>query len=316
MSAFDPTAAFQPTSFTVDPPNRPDQMAEAVLASLSRGRFGYRGRPWGLVKTFVLSVLTIGILPLLVWPKRMRDFMVWEQQQFWHLAEWLRLRTGRPEATALRDDLTRDIGPAPMAGGFSLAFLVMAVVAIVHVASASYFDPGRLWVDVWNLDPAGRFFRFRRHADFFAVWTLALSAGYFVHWWQVCRHAGAVEAYVEEFNHFAAAEGIAPVEVRGVGVGFSPLWALAALIGVSRGALWAIPLALAGVVQMRYVLITSRRTRADLASRVRDILARARPVLDVRTTPRVPVTPCANDKCRAPVRPGAAFCTRCGSRVA
>jgi hypothetical protein len=317
MSALFPASDFTPTDQTVDPPNPPDQMAEAVLASLSRGRFGYRGRPWGVVKTFVLSALTLGILPLLCWPGRMRKFMVWEQQQLWHLAEWLRLRTGRPEALRLRDELTTDIGPSPSASALSLALPILAVIAFLRFASQPYFNPRDLSLTSWHVRHYEVFYRGQYwYRPFVLDWTLILTAGYLLHWWHVCRHAGAMDAYVDEFNSITAKEGIAPVSTSGVGFGFSPLWAVAALIGLSRGALWAVPLAMAGVVQMRYITITGRRTRAELAARVRDMLARTRPALDVRPTPRTPVTPCSNEKCRAPLRPGSTFCTRCGARIA
>jgi hypothetical protein len=317
MSALFPASDFNPTDRTVDPPNPPDQMAEAVLASLSRGRFGYSGRPWGVVKTFVLSAVSLGILPLLCWPRRMRNFMVWEQQQLWHLAEWLRLRTGRPEAVQLRDQLAADVGPAPIANVMSLALPILAVIAFVHLASVPAFNPRELWLTSWHVHHHEIFYRAQYfYTPLIGELSLILSAGYLFYWWHICRHAAAMEAYVDGFNAITAQEGVAPVVASGVGFGFSPLWAFAALVGLSRGAIWAIPLAMAGVVQMRYISFAGRRTRADLAARVREMLARTRPALDVRPTPRTPVSLCINEKCRAPLRPGSTFCTRCGARTA
>jgi len=316
MSTVNSAAPFNPTRRVMDPPNRPDQIAESVLASLSRGRWGYRGRPWGVIKTAVLSFFTLGLLPLLCWPRRMRNFMQAEQQQLWQLAEWMRLRTGKPEALVLRDESARDLAPGPLSGAIQIVVAVMAVVAFVHLAADRSFDFPRLWGGAWGVRFHGRVgFFYEPYWAFWRQWSLLLSAGYLVYWLSVCHHAGMLEQYVEKFNALTAAEGIQPVRVAGVGLGINLAWGIFALIGLSRGAIWMIPLALAGVVQARYVWVTSRETRAALADRVRIMLQSSRPVLDVRTTPRASSRPCVNEKCGAPLRAGAAFCPRCGAHT-
>jgi hypothetical protein len=311
MSAFNAATEFTPTSIQVDPPNRPDQLAEAVLASLSRGRSGYRGRPWGLLKTAILSFFSMGILPLLIWPKRFRDFMKVEQQQLLMLADWLKLRTGRAEAAELRDQAAAKLDSTAQSEPVHVAVLMLAALALFSVLTAQNFDAVGLWYTSWNPGPYGR-----HGHSFIGIWTILLTAGYFVHWLGVCRHAAALEDYVAKFNAITSTEGVPPVRVPSVGLGIEPLWIVAALIGLSRGCLWAIPLSLAGVVQARYVLVTSRRTRGELARRVKSMLLSSRPALAVRSTPRPPSTQCLNEKCRAPVRLGAAFCPRCGSHSA
>src|SRR5260370_41100655 len=83
-------------------PQGPDYLAGAVLQGL--------GRPigeklsWPLGRSLVLGVVSFGVLPILAWPKLLGQFIVLEQQQLWHLAEWLRLHVKHSDAIKLRDE--------------------------------------------------------------------------------------------------------------------------------------------------------------------------------------------------------------------
>jgi hypothetical protein len=189
---------------------------------------------------------------------------------------------------------------------------VLAVLMFVRLARARFFDINYFFNIAWTPHHYG----FNVYSKFFALWTVLLIAGYLLYWLEICIHSAALERYVAEFNAITAAEGIEPVHVSPVGSGLHIVWIIFALIGLANGAVWAIPLALAGAVQTRYVWVTSRETRADLARRVRTMLDNTRPALDVRTTPRASARPCPNQKCHAPVRPGSMFCPRCGTRIA
>jgi len=313
MSAVN-ASTFTPTNQVVDPPNRPEPLAEAVLASLSRSNWGYRTRAWGLIKTCILSALTFGILPLLIWPKRLRNLRIVEQQQLWHLGEWLRLRTGKPKAAELRDQ-ARNLAPAS-----SLGFLPLAVLAGALFIVVQNFQPQR-WYELaygqYLLQHHHRFMPLWRppYLQFWATWNLILAAGYFFHWLTVCTHAGAMANYAQKFNRVVAAEGVAPVRISSVGIGLSPLWLIAAFIGLAHGALWAMPMMFAGVVHRRYVEGVGPQIRGELAMRVRSMLEADRPAMAVRPTPVVPSTVCPNEKCTAPIRPGSTFCPRCGTRL-
>jgi hypothetical protein len=315
MSTLDPSAAFTPTSRVLDPPHRPEQLADAVLASLSRPMWGYRYRPWGVIKTFVLAAITLGLLPLLVWQKRFRHLMIVEQQQLWHLAEWLRLRTGRPQATALRDESSK-LNPSPLTPIIWTGLTALAVVSWIYLIHYRYFEFRTFWMIIYGFEWHDRWGVWREpYLNFWKQWTVLLSAGYFIHWFQVCRRSTALEEYAAKFNAVMAAEGVPPVRVRGVGIGFHPFWAIAAIIALSRGVIWAVPMAMAGVVHARYVRLTFRHTRSEFARRVRWMLASHRPALNVRATPAAEPLVCANEKCRAAIPPGAVFCPRCGARV-
>jgi hypothetical protein len=316
MTTFNPSVSFTPGSPSFDPPDRPDQLAESVLASLSRPRWGYRSRPWGPIKTFILGALTGGLLPLLIWPRRLRNLMIVEQQQLWHLAEWLRLRTGKPEATALRDE-SAALGPAAAPSFLPLLLAILAVLALLHLTAAFNFNPDHFRRLLYTFpDPSWRSIRNRPYTDFWRQWTLLISAGYLIHWLQVRHHARRLRQYVKQFNAITAAEGIGPVWAHRIGIGFHPLWAILAIVGIWRGAFWAVPMALAGVAHARYVRITSRGIRGQLAGRVKTMLMRHRPALNLRPTPNSPPPlPCVNERCRSPLPPGSQFCPRCGTRA-
>ena len=298
------TEAFNPTTWTLDPPHRPDYLAGAVLNSLSRPLIGYRRKPWGVVKSFVLGGLSFGLLPLLIWPRRFRDFVIVEQQQLWHLAEWMRVRTGRPEAVELRDVWAKKLEPRHALWVLpTMAAAAVLVTRMLFLAGPGLFDTTYgFWryADGWYVSPDARFL--------WREWTLLLSAGYFLHWVQVCKHTGSLVDFTRRFNALTAKEGIPPVPVRGVGLGFHPLWAVAALVGLCNSAAWAVPAALAGVVNARYVWKTSREVRGEFAQRVRTMLLTQRPTLDVPLpvkllSPELLGFACVNEKCRAPLPP-------------
>jgi hypothetical protein len=317
MSAVN-ASTFAPTNQVTDPPNRPEALAEAVLASLSRTEWGYRRRPWGLIKTCILSALTFGAAPLLAWPRRFRYLQAVEEQQMWHLAEWLRLRTGRPEATELQND-ARQLGSR---SAFPIFPLLLLLSFVFYFPRLMRFDLIR-----WYQMAYGVFLIPHHHrlvlelwrppfVNFWAIWSLILCAGYVAHWICVCQHAGSMANFVQRFNVATAAEGVEPIRPVSVGLGFSPLWMIAAVIGLAHGHIWAFPMMLAGVVHWRYVRLAGPRMKGDLAQRVRWMLESSRPVMAVRPTPMPPPTAaCPNEKCRAPLPGGGTFCPRCGARL-
>src|SRR5512146_2452031 len=147
---------FLPSDCTLDPPHRPDHLAGAVLSALSRPLMG-RAADWGLLRTAVLGGISFGIWPLLSWPRRFDDRADHEEQQFWHLAEWMRVRSGDASAARLRE-LTRGL----QARGTVLAF----TYGYGRVPASGHFTVD--WI--WRL---------------FLVWNVALSLGYLVHWVRV-----------------------------------------------------------------------------------------------------------------------------------
>src|SRR3954471_18110984 len=125
MSMASGNIAAQPLAASHDEPNL---LAGGVLVSLSRS-WG-DGGAWGAVRSFIFGGITFGIVPLIVWTKRFRHFIDVEQQLLWHLAEWMRLRTGSAEARQLRD-LSERIRFRPALAVLSLGALACVVLAFV-----------------------------------------------------------------------------------------------------------------------------------------------------------------------------------------
>lgn len=308
MSTMNPSVSSQ----VFDPPNPPGELADAILTSLERPGWGYWRRPWGPLMTLVLAAVSFGVLPLLVWPHRFRRLMRVEQQQLWHLAEWLRLRTGSPRATELRDNSLKAM-PAFNPGVIPLILVVTVFIGNFHFwwdYFYYYHDWAPLWTSAYGL---GDNSHLRLWLHYWPMWTVALSIGYFDHWHQIGRHANAVAQYAKTFKEIIADEKLLPVEIPGVGTWLHPIWGVVAIIGIGFHAYWAVPMALAGAVHVRYVRVTSRQLRSDLAQRVRWMLQKNRPAVSLRG-PNEP-RPCTNEKCRAIVPAGALFCPRCGART-
>jgi len=270
---------------------------------------------WGAVKSVVVGALSFGVVPLLTWPARLGSFITAERAELWHLAEWVRLRTGRAEAVELQRSAER-LGVRARLSGLAL-LTVLAVAATFFAYFNDYsFSFHRLirvtYVAGWprHADAA-----WRAEGKLWMVWTVGLSLAYLAHYVQVRRHARAVEAFVRQFNRIGEGEGLSAARLPELGLGIRPLWVAGAIVLVGVGAVWGVPMMLAGAVHRRYTRVVSRAYREELARRVRSMLAMQRPEVAVP----VPVKlrrECPTDRCRAKLKEGANFCHRCGARVA
>lgn len=308
--------AFNPTISQLDPADRPDSLSIAVLHSLSRPIYGRIA--WGPVKSFILGGISFGILPLLLWPRAFAKFVIAEQQQYWHFLEWLHIRTGDADAAELRDTLRNAAPPA------SLSLVPLVLIAIgVFCMSGMYFPPGFTIHHVlsisqpWLNDPFRAAYR-PSHYLFgvrqFEIWTICLCIAYGAHWLHVRQHVTDINFLLRRLNPILVRQHLPPVPYYSVGLGLSPLWVIAGLVGFGSGAIWAIPAALAGAIHQRYCRRTSTRIRSELALRVSTALNRQRPAVDV-PIPHGFRQVCKNQLCEQILPDGAAYCPRCGNRV-
>jgi len=312
-------SAFPPTQWTVQPQGRPDNLSAAVLHSLSRPIAGRMA--WGPLKSFVLGGLSFGILPLISWPRRFGKFVVAEQQQLWHLVEWLRIRTGDDDAAKLRDSV-RDTGAIPTLRLVPLAMLIVLAINFLPWLDASGFHRTQILGVTYYADPwLGHPIRFghwnRRSIDWFGlynVWVICLSVAYFSHWLHVHQHVSEVNRLLRRLNPILLRQHLPPMAQYGVGIGLRPFWLLAGFIGAAFGAWWAIPAALAGAVHQRYCRRTGNRIRSELALRASALLQQQRPAIDVPTPNGFRVL-CKNPLCAKSLPGPASFCPRCGSRL-
>lgn len=282
----------------------PDQLAGAVLHSLAQRLRQKNAR--GPVWTFAVALCTFGLVPLLTWPVRFRDFVLTEQLQLSHLAQWLRLH--RPDAAA--DALAKEVERT----GFRSWPLVIATVLVLGlmVYLAGYL---LRWPNVRLWDATYGFMAHPRAVTrpMYAAWTLVLSAGYVCHLAQVWLHAADMRRFVARLNDLARREGLeaAPLPTGGFGAGAIP-WLVAGVALAMLGVVWAFPLALAGALQRRYAQRTSAEARTALARRMQALLRVRRPQMNVP----MPVSLrryCVRELCRAPLAPAAKYCSRCGA---
>lgn len=332
-------SAFTPTSIIMEPAKPPNELDDALLNSLTRTRLGYRGQPWGAFLTYLVALIPPGVLPLIVWHHRFMGLMSVEQQQYWQLADFLRLRTKKSEAVALRDQFAAELNPPTWISPAlrALAGIGLAAILLLGITQFRTFSSSTFWeasvgmatsksemdqelsgsgvssdeiksalgfsLPVSDVDPApyNRFWKFC---------ALLLLAGYSIHWYEIHRHARALTRYANQFNIVTAAEGLAPVKITPVGIGYQTGWISAAVISflLQPEFLWMLPMAMAGVIHARYVLVTSRGARVEFASRLRTLQGKS------SSESAVPLK-CPNVKCAVPIAMGMAFCPRCGART-
>jgi hypothetical protein len=282
-----------------------DHLAASVLRSLGRSfRDQFSLAPDAAAIT---GLLTFGILPLWKLHRQFRDYITFEKQQLWHLAEWLRVRRGGDEALALHDALRKHRTSLLLSLGKFIGVAVFVGFAFAELNGR--FHLGRLidqtyranWVTNWH------------RLDVWAAWVAGLACAYGLHWIQVILHERRLERFAERFNRVAVREGVAPIPDPPFDLGISFGWVLGAtLLAWLGGALWAIPMALAGAAQRRYINHAATRTRAELLDRARTMIAQQRPAVAV---PNYVIhgRRCDNPRCRAAIRAGGRFCSRCGT---
>src|SRR5436190_13679186 len=105
-----------------------DHLAAAVLRALGRSfRNQFSLSPSG---AFWMALISFGFWPLWKMARQFRDYQTFEKQQFWHLAEWLRVRRSGDETAALHAQIDR-LRPG---GGFVTTF-VWVVCQILVIAT-------------------------------------------------------------------------------------------------------------------------------------------------------------------------------------
>ena len=300
----------QPTS-PIPAPGASDDYAAVLARRLGQPPAG--GRAWGLFTTVILGVFSFGVLPLLIWPSRFRDYVAAESRALQELAEWARLRGRRPAAVGPLLAAAEDVSfrPLPWVACLLLAVFVVAAFLISFIQQSAIFG---------NLLAVTYYFPFHYHLTTFSpehatglhkIWVGVLTVGYLAHWVQVRAHVADVRRYVARLNPVIEAEYLPTIRLPG-SCSFGFMWIVAAIFMGWYQVWWGIPMLMAGAVQRRYVKSIGRDLRYQLMLRLTDIAAQRR--LPVVVPPRTLVQhQCSNNHCLAILRPDARFCTRCGS---
>ena len=271
---------------------------EPVRQIAERLSMSFPTRTWGPFSSFILSICTFGILPLLVWPRRWNAFAEYERRQMISLATFWRRRATPMQAQALDASISQ-MGPQSI-------FTVVPILILVFVGMmvVSLLNDGRSMENIlrmilgyhryhwWFLDPLDM--------KLYAIWTISLLIGYICHWAAVRSHALAVESLAVKINGIAGVRGAG--RFVGVTSGLNPLWIVAAVALRGMHAWWGIPLVLAGAMQRKYMNSTSPRIRQALVGQLLD-------------GPTGQASFCNIPGCGAPKRDQANYCPRCGAHV-
>lgn len=286
-----------------------DQLAAAVLRSLGRSHRNHLSL--SPVRAGVLALLTFGVAPLLKLTRQFRNFVTLEHQQFWHLSEWVRTRTGSDEARELAE-ATRRIRFREGLVAWINTTLVM-VGLIVFVVIQDRFSLSTLIDGTYRYRGLWPGFYAERLAIVFAAWNVGIGLAYALHWLQVRLHGRDVARFAEAFNRVARREGVEELRPWRLDAGLDFGWIMAAVLLCAAGAWWSIPMALAGAGQREYINVAGQHLRTGLVERVSTMLLLRRPPVPV---PAITIAGqrCPNDLCKAPLRAAAAFCARCGAR--
>lgn len=291
--------------------DQPDYLAGALLQSLMRPVADpYAPR---LVRTLVMAIGSLGVIPLVTLPSKLREFAARERDQLWHLAQWMRAQFGAdadgldPRTPALDHAvhvlrLISWAGALVATGSIVWFLAVQGDVEALIRASYGYFTSLR-----WGYDDAAE--------TFFPIWMASLCIGYAAQWSAVQVHQVRVRRFVELFNELAMKRRLRPVPPRREVLGMLPVWLIAGVFFLKFGVLWGVPMVLAGAAQTRYIRRSSRGTRQELAQRVRDVLQTKFPAMQL-AVPVMLRRKCPVNLCQAPLPQSAIFCPRCGMRVA
>ncbi|MDB5302214.1 MAG: hypothetical protein JWO87_3877 [Phycisphaerales bacterium] len=293
-------------------PAAQDDLAALVVRRLERRRLAPPS--WGLLKTIVLGVPTFGLLPLIVWPMRFREYVTEESQALQELAEWARARGRRPAAigplmAAAEDSSFRTL---PLILSAMLAIFTVGAFVIQFTNFIPFTVDGLLGCTYYYSCSKPDATPGSRAQLLYMAWCVSLSIGYLLHWAQVRGHMADVTRFVARFNPVAEAESLPPVRGHKLPIGvFRPLWILTAVMLAVYGAWWGIPMVLAGMAQRRYTSVTGNLIRHELAKRVKDMVAMRREA--PQAIEAIPSRRCGNPRCLATLPPRARFCTRCGT---
>lgn len=299
---------------TIQPPAPPaaaDQLGESVLRHLSRVYWNqFSTSP---IRSAIFGVLTLGLWPLLRLRRQFRDYIIFERQTMTYLAEWIRTRLGGDEATAFADSVKQ----IRYSRGIQLlqTFCVIAIIVVM-----TQFPIGGSWIDqvrdqTWKVIHHGSV---RSRPDQilipFIAWNVGLAGAYLLHLVQIGRHERNMAVVLAKFAAIARREGV-ELPPTSIHCKRDLKWAFVGIILAAWGGFWAVPMVLAGAAQRRYVNATSPARRMQIATPLRQIHARHRPLpSDLNYT--LHARRCENNICRATLPTNAKFCPRCGTRSA
>jgi hypothetical protein len=292
----------------IEPAHAPDSLSLAVVAALTR-KMNPR-LTFGPIKTLVLGMITGGLIPLLVLPKRFRDFVIGEQTQLWHFAEWLRLQFPSSET----DKLQRAVAQLKFRFWPFVLSMVLAALALLWTGS-ELAEMGELEIGAGFLTDFTARVPYPRVLIAAQGFALLMMAAHLLSMWQVVLHVHDVQRVAALYNTAAKKHALKPIQPPRFELQWTFLWIAGMLApAIFIGAWWCVPMMLAASAQWRYINRTGRAMRLSLAAHVFNELASRTPPADLML-PTALQGKCARVGCDKMLPVGSSFCPRCGIRV-
>jgi hypothetical protein len=294
---------FNPTLRIVEPADEPDRFTEGVLHSL--GRPAHSSLSSSIARSFLYTALTLGIVPMIAMIRQLRKLIDFHQQQFWHLAEWMRLHASH---SADVDAIELQKASEKIRFNTPLGFLTWLFVLIAVGAIAMHFT-----VQPFQVRELFRFaYRIPRAPDAM-IFDIALCAAAICNLAHLAWHQQNIARYIRWFNQILRRQNLHEVQLPRLGVG--PLWLVGGISLAACGGLWALPVMLACGTHRRYTRFSSLQVRSEIVQRLRSLLFERRPA--IRHVPGYAFArACIRPNCRATMPAIANFCPRCGTKVA
>ncbi len=282
------------------------QPVDDFVHRLSHPRPGHAS---GAFVTLIQTLLSFGMLPLVLWPMRWAEFTEGERHDLIDLAGWWRRRVDADDAAKL-DKIVKRLHPRPilmvlpwLAVSFNVVFMIglMAMGDDIARLFDLTFDHRHRVFGFPGLSPLADM-----ESHLYTAWVITLGVAYACQWFAVRSHVATVGRLVQWTNRLARENRFVQVKAEVLQAGMNPLWILMA-VGLSIDkAWWAIPMVLAGAAQRAYTRKSSPAVRIALASQARNGFA-------VGQSRRERF--CPTGHCGARLPSPARFCPRCGTAV-
>jgi hypothetical protein len=287
----------------------PNRSAAAVASEppwnrLGRPRLGFGTTP---LTAGVLSILSLGLLPAVVWPLRWATFLQRERGYYREMTAWWQRRATPADAGQLNPVLA-ELRPRPV-------MIMLPWLAVLFILLTLVFTVPFNLLDVPRLADAtigyGLLSYHGSHAarQFHQVWAWSLFFAYSCQWYAVRSHGRALGVLVRWTNQRATAIGARGVPNEAARLGLGPMWIVVGTVLCFTGSWWAIPMVLAGAAQRRYAELGTARLTAALGAQASDVVAAGGG--DGQSTRFCPAPGCGA-RLPAPAR----FCGRCGTPAA
>ncbi len=199
------------TSLPTDPAYG-DDLAAVIVRRLEKRD---DGGSWGVLKTALLGMVSFGLLPLLVWPWKFRNYVAEESLAMQELAQWIKWRGRHPAAIGPLMAAAQETRYSP----FPLVAATLLTIIVAGLLSAPFtsapFDLEALLRYTYSFSFDGSDFYVPPNAQtVHYVWVIGLCVGFGVQWLHVMAHRADVRRFVKRFNKLAEAELLPPIRAR------------------------------------------------------------------------------------------------------